>query len=61
MNIISGDNFIGIVYRILFSTADGKRSSNLFLKIAPEKEEHRKMVLARSSFVREIYVYNEVV
>ncbi|XP_055296755.1 uncharacterized protein LOC129565669 [Sitodiplosis mosellana] len=55
-----GDNFIGIVYRIIFSTADKKRSSKLFLKIAPENEEHREKVLAHRFFLREIYVHNEV-
>lgn len=52
---------MGIVYRIIFSTTDEKRSSKLFLKIAPESEEHRKTLFARHTFLREIYAYNEVV
>lgn len=57
---ISGDNFIGIVYRVIYNKADEKKTSKLFLKIAPESEVHRRMVRARPCFLREMYVYNEV-
>lgn len=67
-----GENFVGVVYRIVFSRkdADGmrkpngqqhkKQDSNLFLKISPTNEHHRKQMSARACFLCEIYVYNEV-
>lgn len=59
--LIIGDNFIGIVYRVFCNTADKKKSSKLILKIAPENEAQRQLVRARSCFLREIYIYNEVI
>lgn len=55
-----GDNFLGIVYRIICYTADEKRSSYLFLKYAPENDCQRKQLSIHSCFAREIYVYNTV-
>lgn len=59
-NPISGDNFIGIVYRINFSTSDGKHSSSLFLKVAPTDEIRRLMFNVQPCFMREIYAYDVV-
>lgn len=57
---ILGDNFIGIVYRLLFSSADGKQSSSLFLKVAPTDEEKRQMFRVHPCFMRETYAYEVV-
>lgn len=56
-----GDNFIGIVYRIIFCTADEKETSKLFLKIAPCDESKRKQFQVRKCFLREIYIYEKVI
>lgn len=63
-----GDNYIGIVYRILFKPLDKsqyigrsqKKPSKLFLKVAPTNPDRREHFFTRPCFLREIYVYNEV-
>lgn len=63
-----GDNYIGVVFRII-----GKRSTQLpaspdkndnelhiILKIPPQNPARREQFFARSSFVREALVYDEI-
>ena len=52
-------NFIGIVYRILFSNGNGPWSK-LILKVAPKNEARRKQFISRSLFLREIFIYDKV-
>lgn len=55
-----GDNFGGIVYRIMFNRIDEKKKRSLFLKIAPSDDVHRVKLFARAIFIAEMFVYNEV-
>lgn len=67
----SGDNFIGVVYRvtgekILRDDADESEkgaSTNklrLILKVAPQSLSRRERFFSRPCFLREIFIYNEV-
>lgn len=70
----SGDNFIGVVYRvigekILRDDADESEvkvngaSANqlkLILKVAPQSLSRRERFFSRPCFLREIFIYNEV-
>lgn len=58
-------NFIAEMYRVEFSDEDESRnekksSSKLILKFAPQNVKRRERFQARSLFLREIYMYNEV-
>lgn len=55
------NNFIGIVYRVLFSKEDESKSSKLILKVAPQNAARREQFKSRDLFLREIYLYNEVI
>lgn len=58
------NNFIGIIYRVVFSTdnvENGKSSKlQLILKVAPQNTVRREQFLARPAFMREIYTYETV-
>lgn len=62
----SGDNFIGIVYRVVATRNKSDKNDNgvneksCFLKVAPLSEARRERFFSRLSFLREILVYNEV-
>lgn len=60
----SGDNnFIGIVYRVLFNGVNDQNENNqskLILKVAPQNVARRMQFFSRPCFLREIYMYNEV-
>ncbi|XP_031627329.1 uncharacterized protein LOC116343426 [Contarinia nasturtii] len=62
----SGDNnFIGVVYRVSFckekKIENGVNSiSKLILKVAPQNVARREQFMSRPCFLREIYLYNEV-
>lgn len=58
------NNFLGIVYRVGFSREnenDKNKTSNLILKVAPTNEARRAQFFARPSFLRENFIYNEVI
>lgn len=57
------NNFIGIVYRVSFSKQDEPTSkpSKLILKVAPQNAARRAQFQSRSLFLREIYMYDEVI
>lgn len=57
-----GDNFIGIVYRILYGRANEEKDENssFILKIAPQNLTRRKKFGLREFFTREIFMYSEV-
>lgn len=62
----SGDNnFMGIVYRVLFSKVndgkDEKEPSKLILKVAPQNIARRMQFFSRPCFLREIYMYEKVI
>lgn len=57
---LAGDNFLGIIYRIVFSTTDETRSSNLILKVAPIDETRRNQYHTRMCFLREMFMYEKV-
>lgn len=61
----SGDNnFIGIVYRVLFNKIDdpnGTNPSKLILKVAPQHIPRREQFFSRPCFLREIYMYEKVI
>lgn len=60
------NNFIGIIYRIslvdeTMNMNDQKSTYNLIAKIAPYDLEHRNIWCPRPCFIREIYMYDEVI
>lgn len=62
----SGDNnFIGIVYRVLFNKMTGgnneKIRKKLILKVAPQNIARRMQFFSRPCFLREIYMYKKVI
>lgn len=62
---IGEDNFIGVIYRISFGLLDEtkngqKLTHNLIAKIAPCDLEYRNIWCPRPCFMREIYMYDEV-
>lgn len=64
----SGDNFIGIVYRAIGEAipGDDKNESDanklkLILKVAPQSVSRRERFFSRPCFLREIFIYNEVI
>lgn len=61
----SGDNnFISIVYRVLFNSVDDQRGtvpSKLILKVAPQNIPRREQFFSRPCFLREIYMYETVI
>lgn len=69
VNVSSGanadDNFLGIVQRITYNKIADKnedaQKSTLFLKTAPTNAIRREGFNSRNCFLREIYVYDEVV
>lgn len=61
----SGDNnFMGIVYRVLFNNVNDQNENNnlskLILKVAPTNVARRMQFFSRSCFLREIYMYEKV-
>lgn len=60
----SGDNnFMGIVYRVLFNKITDKNDKNpskLVLKVAPQHPARRMQFFSNACFVREIYMYEKV-
>lgn len=57
---ISGDNFLGIVYRATCSTEDESNTTSVFVKMAPEDETKRMLMRIHECFIRERYVYEAV-
>ena len=57
---ISGDNFMGEVYRVLYKDANEKSQSSLILKVAPRNPARREHMRSRDLFVREIDLYDKV-
>lgn len=60
------NNFIGVVYRVSFNKDDETDNDNnsiskLILKVAPQNSARRTQFLSRIFFLREIYLYNEVI
>lgn len=56
-----GDNFIGIVYRLICRDEEKNYEYSFFIKIAPTDEAKRQMYHINKSFLREIYVYEAVI
>lgn len=59
------DNFVGILYRVSFNAADrgenGKSPAlKLILKVAPQNEARRAQFFSHACFMREIFMYDEV-
>lgn len=60
---VGENNFIGIIYRILFHKIDDNEKhaiSQLILKTAPQSITRRNQFFARPTFVREIITYDTV-
>lgn len=68
----SGDNFIGIVYRVIGEViandvVNGSQNGTdanklkLILKVAPQSLSRRERFFSRPCFLREIFIYNEVI
>lgn len=57
-----GDNFIGIVYRVVgkLTENDAVTSISVILKIAPTSKARREAIAMREVFLREIKIYEEV-
>lgn len=61
--LITGDNFVGEIYRILYKDANdqnNEKQSSLILKIAPRNLCRREKFRIRDLFMREINMYDEV-
>lgn len=59
-------NFIGVVYRVSFSEEDGVENgkasaSKLILKVAPTNLARREQFFSRPCFLRENFMYREVI
>lgn len=59
------NNFIGIVYRVLFGKIGEKTNGKnpmqtLVVKVAPRQLERRQRFQIRSLFLREIFMYEQV-
>lgn len=58
---MSGDNFVGAIYRIIYKDAkDSHNESSLILKIAPSARVNREKQRLHELFVREIFIYDQV-
>lgn len=61
----AGDNnFISVVYRVSFQKNDENEKNKewtFILKVAPQNLARRTLLVARPAFLREIYMYNEVI
>lgn len=59
------NNFIGIIYRVIFGTDGNENGKNpnlqLILKVAPQNVVRRDQFFARPAFMREIYTYETVI
>lgn len=56
-----GDNFIGVIYRVLFERAEeGNKQFSYILKMAPQDSERREKIPLKDFFNREIIMYDEV-
>lgn len=56
------DNFVGIVYRVLYFQAEQPENVNkVIIKVAPQNLARRKQFFSRECFLQEIYMYNEVI
>lgn len=56
-------NFLGVVYRVSFSTVDESENimkSSMIVKVAPQGETRRTQFHSREMFLQEIFMYNEV-
>lgn len=58
-------NFTGIIYRVWFNkeeeaTAENSIASSIILKVAPQNLARRTQFTIRPAFMREIYVYDNV-
>lgn len=51
---------MGEIYRILFQNKTDTKLTSLILKIAPRNQSRRKKTEARSLFLREMSMYDEV-
>lgn len=62
-----GDNFGGSLNRVLYHSLDNdddndsNKNSSLYMKIAPDDRMQRKENQSRELFLREIYLYDEVI
>lgn len=60
---MSGENFVGAVYRIICKDADddaNKSEFSLILKIAPSDRACREIQKLHELFSREIFLYDQV-
>lgn len=61
------NNFVGIIYRVHYEKPEEKEvnsvssSRSLILKVAPENQSRRAQFCSRSCFLREIFIYDEVI
>lgn len=57
-----GDNYIGVVYRVLATTNDAKKDDlSVIVKLPPQNTARREQFFAGPSFMKEIWVYDEVI
>lgn len=68
----NGDNFIGVVYRVIgekipsddankSGKGAGAKKLKIILKVAPQSLSRRERFFSRPCFLREIFIYNEVI
>lgn len=54
------NNFVGVIYRVLFNKDGEEKQKKLILKIAPQSSARRVSFGAKICFMREIFMYTEV-
>lgn len=65
-----GDNYIGVVYRVVATINEYKNGTNdsdnakkrlsIIVKLPPQNAARREQFFARPSFIKEIWIYDEV-
>lgn len=55
-----GDNFSGLIHRVIGQNNKNKEKLSIILKCAPSNPIRREQYLCRIGFVKEIIAYNEV-
>lgn len=57
-----GDNYIGVVYRVVATTHRNNGTDlSVIVKLPPQNAARREQFFARPTFIREIWIYDEVI
>ncbi|KAK5642416.1 hypothetical protein RI129_008583 [Pyrocoelia pectoralis] len=56
-----GENWMGIINNVVLKGNDNEKNWDLIIKLAPNQERYRKSFPIRAVYVREIFVYDNVI